>query len=144
MRTFLRTSHDQRRRSSSCVPPPDTLSLGNTFLSVAPDLNQRRASAGSIPAEARSLLLEKRGSCPSSPCGRLTLNVPLLPRQPSSPSNEDKKHPKLKRLESRNLDIKTGSLLATIAVICMVIAAVLFLSYAIRNTWFEDLPLYLQ
>ena len=140
MRTLLRSSRDHRRRSSCSVPSPETFNLASNFPSITSGVHPGCASAGPKPQPPpASSVRDKRGSC----C-RVTVNVATLPRQPSISPNDGNGRHQLKRAQSKNSDIKTGPLLATIAVICMLIVAVLCLGYAVRNTWFKDRPPHLQ
>ena len=142
MRTFIRTSHEQRRRSSAAASAEQVAYMAALsgqqqsrptlpgFDTAKYPTDVRRSSLGELPA---------RG--PPSPLvvpDRRRASVANLPAN-SSPSfirrrwNFERGKPPLKRVNTFSMEIRKSSIWATVLIICGSCVFVILLSYAIKS-----------
>lgn len=138
MRNIIRTSHEQRRRSSAAANEQFVYHLGEqkeqlgrtnrTGLEsamLASDV--RRLSSGDLPSKAHIAQLIAQEKRRSSLTG-IVNNCP-----PPTPRRRYAEKVPLNRIDPVNMEIKNTSVLATVLIICLCCSAVVVLAYALRS-----------
>ena len=144
---FLRTSHEQRRRSSTLQQPPQT--DGMVYLSACADPYRRRSSTSSVhdpnaalsPSERRPSYTDlNSANCLSpSPAGSRRGSSCLSTPSPARRRSHSDRPPLVKRFSNMNFELSQTRIVATIFIICCCCLMVAVLSYVIRHYVVIDL-----